>query len=283
LLIKRGFEVNHLSRSKGASLQPHQLHWDPKNGILDPEYLEGAAAIVHLAGAPIAEKRWTKARKKVIIDSRVKSTDLLYRSVSQLKNPPKKFISASGVGFYGAVSLEHTFTEEHKAGNDFLGHCCWLWEKSAKAFEKLGLEVSIFRTALVLSNDGGALEKLVPPIRYGLGAPLGNGKQSVPWIHLDDLCAMYIAAIEKDLKGVYNAVAPEAITNKRLTSSIASVLGKPLWLPNVPGFLLKIALGEMAIMLLEGTDIASEKIRSAGFTFQYPQLKPALEATLLKS
>ncbi len=275
LLKSKGHQVSILSRNKTS--EPTIFYWDINNNYIDSEAITSAEYIIHLAGAGIADKRWTKARKKVLIDSRVKSTNLLFNKVKELNPNLKGFISASGIGYYGAITSQNIYSETDKPGNDFLSKICILWEKAILKFNSLNIRTVVLRTGVVFSKEGGALEKISKPIKLGFGAALGSGEQYIPWITTEDLCNMYLEAIDnKDIKGIYNAVSPEHITNKTLTLTIAKKFKKHLWLPNVPSFILKIMLGELAIILLEGSRVSSKKIRSTGFKFKSPTLKDAL-------
>jgi uncharacterized protein len=281
LLIAKGYNVLHLNREVTGREPVETFKWDPLKGEIDSECVEKADYIIHLAGASIGDKKWSNSRKELIIESRVKSADLLFNKVQAHPNNLKAFISASGIGVYGTVTKEHIFSEEDAAAKDFTGFSCELWEKAADKFLTLGKRVVKLRTAVVLGKGGGALEVIAKPFRLYAGAELGSGKQYFPWIHINDLCALYIKAIEDEkMTGVYNAVAPQHVTNSQLTKAIAEVLDKPLFLPNVPAFALKLALGEMANLVLKGSRVSAQKILNTGYKFQYPELKPALEDTL---
>ncbi|WP_457618592.1 TIGR01777 family oxidoreductase [Lutibacter sp.] len=233
--------------------------------------------IIHLAGAGIANKRWSKSRKKGLIDSRIKTTNLLYEKVKELNPNLKGFIAASGIGFYGAITSSKIFTEKDENGGDFLSLVCKLWEKASNQFNTLSIRTVIFRTGIVFSKNGGALQKIIKPIKLGFGSPIGSGNQFMPWIHLEDLCNMYIEAIENpSLKGIYNAVAPQHITNKFLTQEITKILKMKIWLPKIPSLVFKIIFGEMAIILLKGSRVSSDKISKTGFKFKFPDLESAL-------
>jgi len=198
--------------------------------------------------------------------------------VKELNPNLKGFIAASGIGFYGATTSEKIYNEKDAPGNDFISEICKVWEKASLQFDSINIRTVIFRTGVVLAKEGGALEKLSQPIKLGVGAALGSGKQYIPWIHLNDLCNMYVEAIENsEIKGIYNAVAPEHVTNKSLTKMIAKNLKIPLWLPNIPAFVMKLILGKMAIILLEGSRVSSEKILATGFQFKYPTIEEAIQ------
>ena len=275
LLTKKGHKVNILSRSK--SHNPSIFQWDIKNNFIEEEAIKKADYIIHLAGAGIADKRWTTERKQILINSRVTSANLLFNKVKELNPTLKGFISASGVGFYGATTSTEIFNETDLPGQDFLSEICKKWENASLQFNKLNIRTVILRTGVVLTKKGGALEKMTQPIKFGLGAALGSGKQYMPWIHIDDLCAMYLSTIENiEISGIYNAVAPEHCTNKTFSKTIATVLKKPFFLPNIPAFLLKIGLGELSCILLEGSKVSSIKIVKTGFKFEFPTLNTAL-------
>lgn len=272
LLRKKGYNIFILSRSSTDA--PNTYYWNIKDGYIEPKAIEEADYIIHLAGAGIADSRWSKSRKKELVNSRVKSTKLLFEKITALNPNLKGFIAASGIGYYGAITSEKIFRESDGAGTDFLATICKLWEKESMKFDTLNIRTVIFRTGVVLSKNGGALEKISHPIKLGVGSSLGSGNQYIPWIHITDLCNMYINAIENaELHGIYNAVSPEHITNSELTNSIAASLKKKIRLPNVPSFVLKTLLGKMAVILLEGSRVSSEKISNTGFKFEFKTLK----------
>lgn len=280
-LHRQGHEVGLLSRSENNDGTFKTYKWNIKDNYLDPEALESCDYIIHLAGAGIADKAWTAGRKKEIIESRVLSTDLLYNQVKKHKTPLKAFISASAVGYYGQVTSNKNFTEKDKSANDFVGKTCFLWEQAAEQFENLGIRTVRLRIGVVLMEKGGALEKMVQPIRMGFGSPLGSGKQYIPWIHVDDLIGMFYKALTSDdMSGAYNAVAPEPASNAEFTRILARALNKKLWLPNVPAFVLKALLGDRASLVLKGSRVSSQKIESTGFTFKYASLETALKNLL---
>ena len=277
-LQEKGYQVALLSRSAKSDLSFPVYPWNPDKGEMDDKALDYADYIIHLAGVNIGDKRWTPHRKQQILESRVKSGELLLNALAKRKSKPKAFISASAIGYYGAVSSDAIFDETAPAHSDFLGQTCESWEGVADRFKENGVRSVKIRTGIVLSKQGGALSKLSLPIRYGVGAPIGSGKQYMPWIHIEDLCGIFIHAIEHpQLAGAYNAVAPEHITNRELTKRIARGLRKPLWLPNIPSSFLRLLFGEMSAMLLQGSRVSSDKIRATGFSFQYPKIDPALQ------
>jgi uncharacterized protein (TIGR01777 family) len=277
-LQDKGYEVAVLSRSKNPDTSVPGYFWDIDRGEIDRAALNNCDYIIHLAGANIGEKRWSRKRKQEILNSRIKSTELIFNNIDKNNSRLKAIISASAIGYYGAITSPHIYDESDPPAGDFLGQTCRAWEQGVDIFTEMGIRVVRIRTGIVLSRQGGALAKLMRPIKFGLGAPLGQGNQYMPWIHMDDLCAIYIHALEnKDMHGAYNAVAPEHITNKAFTNKIAQILNKPYWFPNIPAATMKMLFGEMAVMLLKGSRISSDKIRNAGFTFQYPDLDSALQ------
>jgi hypothetical protein len=276
LLREKDHAVFILSRTKTDN--PNTFYWNLAERYIDSEAIIKADYIIHLAGEGIADKRWTKERKRLLINSRVDSANLLFEKVKELNPNLKGFISASGIGYYGATTSEKIYNENDVSGRDFVSAICKVWEKAAKQFNKINVRTVILRTGVVLSKEGGALEKLSQPIKLGVGTALGSGEQYIPWIHLEDLCNMYLYAIENEkIKGIYNAVAPDHLTNNSLTKIIANKLKKPLWLPNIPAFVMKILLGKMAVIILEGSRVSSEKIMATGFKFKYPNSKEALD------
>jgi uncharacterized protein len=277
LLIDKNYEVRHLGRVKRNIENVKSFVWDIEKREIEKGALTGCNYIIHLAGEGIADGKWTKERKKKITDSRVISAKLLFDKVKEEASPLIAFISASGINYYGAVTSEKIFFEDDPPAKTFIGECCRLWEKEADLFTSISRVVK-YRTAVVLSKKGGALKKIAAPINLGLGSTLGSGLQYVPWIHIEDICKLYLFALENtELSGVYNAVADEANTNKSLTKVIAKVLHRPLFLPNIPSFLLKIIFGEMSCLVLEGSRASNRKIKDAGFVFKYNKLDDAVE------
>lgn len=278
-LLQKGYQVWHLSRNKKKGIP--SFTWDVENGIMDTKALEGVDAIVHLAGAGVADKRWTESRKKEILESRTKSSALLYKTLAGANHSVKSVISASAIGYYGFGFGEEVFKEDSRSGNDYLAQVTKQWEESVDTISSLNLRVVKLRIGIVLSNKGGALVEMARPIRWGIGAALGNGKQYLSWIHLDDVCAMFIKAVEDEtMQGAYNAVSGDWVTNKVLTQRIAKVLKKPLLLPNVPTFVMKILIGEMAVIVINGSKISADKIKETGFVFRYSNLEKALESLM---
>lgn len=279
LLLQREYGVSHLSRSKKQGIKT--FVWDVEKGELDPEALQDVDTVIHLAGEGVADKRWTKKRKQQILESRTRSTALLVKHLNENQSV-KTLICASAIGYYGFNSGDAELNEESPAGNDFLAQVVKQWESQADKIKNKRL-VKI-RIGIVLSHNGGAFVEMTRPIRFGFGAPLGTGTQQISWIHIDDLCKMFIYVMEHEqMKGAYNATGPYAVTNKELTQKIAHALHKPLWLPPVPAFVLKMMLGEMADIVLNGSVVSSEKIQQAGFKFKFSDLDSALKDLLQQS
>lgn len=273
LLLERGHTVSHLGRSKKPGSIP-SFTWNVEAGTMDPEALKNIDAVIHLAGAGIADEPWSVKRKREILESRTKSTALLVRELNKGGNDVRVLVSGSAIGFYGMTLTDTLFTENDKAGTDFLAEVVKAWEHEADLLKEKRL-VKI-RTGVVLSKTDGALKEIAQPVRFGFGAPLGTGKQYVSWIHIDDICNMFIKAVEDEsMHGPYNGVTG-AVTNRALTQAIAKTLRKPLWLPAVPAFALKLFLGEMSYLVLYGSNVSSAKIRQAGFVFKFDDLGDAL-------
>jgi len=284
LLQERDHEVGLLSRSQLDRDGVVSFVWDPDRGSIDGEAIRWADAIIHLAGAGIADQRWTEKRKQLIISSRQRSGDLLYKALKDSQKPLEAFVGASAVGYYGGKSRVGNFQEDDAPAADFQSITCQKWEASSRQVQELNIRTVILRVGVVLTTGGGALPKMALPIRFGIGSPLGSGKQAVPWIHIDDVCGIFIKALEdKQMDGVFNAVAPEPVSNGDLTRGIARVLHRPLMFPRVPGFVLKLILGEMSEIVLEGNQVSSAKILGTGFSFKHATLDQALENLYTKS
>lgn len=280
LLLQRGHQVSHLGRQAKSGKVPSYV-WDLANGKLDTDALNGIDTIIHLAGAGIADKRWSAKRKDEILSSRVDSTKLLHATLAKGNHQVKNFISASAVGFYGFALGTEIFTEETKPGTDYLASVTKAWEDEVDKIAVLPIRIAKLRIGIVLSKEGGALKSMLLPIKLGVGSPLGTGKQGISWIHIDDLCRMFIhLVVNKQLSGAFNGTGKYTVDNAELTKQIARVISRPLFLPNVPSFVLKIILGEMADMVVRGSYVSSEKIQATGFTFQYPELLGALKNLL---
>jgi len=273
LLQSKGYEVRLLSRSENPNTKYKTFVWDLYKGYINEQAFEDVDYIIHLAGAGIADKKWSEARKKVLIDSRVESTKLLLQYVKNLNISLKAFISSSAVGYYGSITSEIIFKEDDNPGNDFLAEICKLWEASIFQFQSESIRTVAIRTGIVLSQNGGALKKMKTPVI----SALGNGLQYMPWIHIDDLCELYIKAIEDSkVEGAYNGVAPEHETNKSFSKKLAKAFKRPFLPIGAPAFVLKAVFGEMATILLNGSRISAQKTSDSGFDFSFPKLNDAL-------
>lgn len=279
MLLAKGWQVVHLGRrERGGKVRT--FRWDPAKSYVDPAAFEGVTKVVNLAGASIAGKRWTESYKREILDSRIQTTRLLFEQLSKNRGTVNRVISASAIGFYGAGSDSDIFSEEHGPGSGFLAEVVSKWEGEARRIGGLGLSLAMVRTGIVLSDKSGALVQMARPIRLGVGAPLGSGGQVISWIHVDDLCGIYLYLMDHDLPGPFNATAPHPVTNEELTKAIARQLKRPLWLPHVPAFVLKIVLGQLAEAVLTGSNVSSRKIATAGYSFSFRDVESALRSLL---
>ena len=280
VLHQKGIPVNYLTTSKDkidSSEDFQGFYWNPGKGEIDLECFRDVQAIINLAGASIA-KRWTPQHKKRVLSSRINSLQTLKKGLEQSENTEVEcLVSASAIGIYPDSVCDYYDEQTEKVDDGFLGHVVTKWEAEAGTFQSLGLDVAKIRIGLVLSSDGGALPKMAVPVKNFIGAPVGSGDQWQSWVHLEDLAQIFVFAVENNLAGVYNAVAPNPVTNTKLTKELARVLDRPLWLPNVPAFLLKAILGEMSTLLLASQRVSSKKIEDEGFTFQYTNICQALK------
>ena len=276
VLLEKGYEVSVLSRNAKPIPQVKVYSWDVHAGKIDEKAFDGVTAIIHLAGENIAAGKWTAERKKEIIDSRVDSTALLYRSLHKIKHEVTDFISASAVGFYGDCGDE-ILTEDTEAGFGFMADCCAAWENAVDQGKSLGLRIVKLRTGIVLDKNGGALPAMATPVKFLAGAPLGSGKQWIPWIHLDDMIGIYLKGLEDHtLMGTFNSCAPFPVTNETLTKALGRILHRPIWPFSVPAKVLDLLLGEMSAVVLSSTNTSAQKILNAGYAFKYTQLETAL-------
>ncbi|MEO8415158.1 MAG: TIGR01777 family oxidoreductase [Ginsengibacter sp.] len=290
-LAGNNFEVIILSRNKNKSSGNPKItysFWDVKKQIIDINALKKADHIIHLAGAGVMDKKWTPAYKNEIIESRTKSSELLVNTLKENTNQVKSFISASAIGWYGPDSepLLHVdgFIETDPADKSFLGNACLVWESSVDPVAAMGIRLVKLRTGIVLSNEGGAFKEFKMPLRFGVAGILGDGKQMVSWIHIDDICRMYVEAMENDsVRNVYNAVAPLPVTNKKLIIATAEKLRNKFYIPiHVPTFFLKLFLGQKSVEILKSATVSDKKIKLAGFTFLYPTIESALDELINK-
>jgi uncharacterized protein len=281
ILAKAGHEVRLLSRSGNAAGPYPAFAWYPEKNVLDPQALEQVDYVINLSGAGIADKPWTPARKKLIIDSRVKGNLLLRQELAALPQPPKAFVSSAAVGYYGMVEGNAWVDESHAPGKGFLPESCVAWEGSIRAMTNTGIRTVGLRVGVVLAKTGGALPKLVQPFKFGVAPYFGNGQVWMPWIALDDVCRMFQFALENEsMQGMYNAVAPHPARNIELVETALSVLGSKAIKVPTPPFALRIALGEMADVVLTGAKASAQKMADEGFEWEYQELRGALEAVL---
>jgi uncharacterized protein (TIGR01777 family) len=284
-LLKKGYSVIILSRQNNSQLatgNPSYANWNVEQQTIDKEVIAKADYIIHLAGAGVADKRWTPKRKQEIISSRVNSSKLIVDSLKTIPNKVKAVVSASAIGWYGAdpvIPNPKSFEENNVADESFLGSTCKQWEESIEPVTQSGKRLVKLRIGIVLSKEGGALKGFLKPLKFGFAAILGSGKQIISWIHIDDLVNMFISAIEKEkINGVYNAVAPYPVSNKELTLQLARVMKGRFFTPvHVPSLILKLILGEMSIEVLKSATVSCSKIQLEGFDFRFPLLKDALD------
>ena len=283
LLAQQQYRVIHLSRTEKKQARFPAYRWDTKTAYVDPEALQQADYIINLAGAGIADSHWTAARKKELIESRTQTTNLLYNACQQQNTWPKAYLASSAVGYYGNRKDE-LLTEESKLGTGFLAECCDLWEQAGASFQQSPTRLVVLRIGLVLSTQDGALPKLLLPLKAGLSSYFGDGQQWYPWIHIDDLCNMFIHALHTEsIKGVYNAVAPNPVRNIDFARQLGEATQKsPLIVP-APAFALRLGMGEMADVVLNSTRCSSQKIEATGFAFQFSDLVPALRDVIKES
>jgi uncharacterized protein (TIGR01777 family) len=272
-----GYTVNILTRSKSNPLQ-HVYNWNSVEKTVDPEALEGVGCIINLAGAGIADKKWSSSRKQELIASRVQPAHFLAEILAERKEITH-YISASGINCYGYKNDAKVYTEKDPFGDDFLSQVVKQWEAAADSMPA-HVKVAKVRISVVLTKEGGALPKIAQPIRLYAGAALGSGKQWMPWISMHDLCCMFEHLVTNELAGVYNGLA-DASTNKEFTQKLAKALKKPLWLPNVPAFVMRLLLGEMATVVLDGLNASNEKIKATGFSFTHKTLDEAFKSLKL--
>lgn len=279
----KGFNVHYLttSKSKLATESNYKgFFWNPNNNEIDHSCFDGVSTVINLVGASIS-KRWTESYKKEILESRTKTAQLLQDTIRLYNYNIKHVVSASAIGIYPS-SFTNYYDEAYDQNSDsFLGMVVAQWEDAIDGFKELGCKVAKIRIGLVLARQGGALPEIIKPIKFGAGAAFGNGKQWQSWIHVTDLANIFLHVVAHKLEGVYNGVAPNAVTNSELTKTVAKVLHRPLIMPNIPKPLMKLILGEMYMLLFESQRVSSDKIKAKGFYFKYANLKPALIDILL--
>jgi uncharacterized protein (TIGR01777 family) len=291
-LIERDYDIVILSRKKNLSSVNPKItysYWNVGEKIIDAEVVKKADHIIHLAGAGVMDKKWTDDYKKKILESRTKSAELIISCLKENDHNVKTFVSASAIGWYGedAKPLERKegFIESDLPSNDFLGETCLLWESSTEPVLANGIRLVKLRTGIALSNNGGAFKEYKTPLNFGLATILGSGKQIVSWIHIDDLCRMYCTAIEDIyLRGSYNAVAPEPVSQKKLILTLGQRMRNKFFIPvYVPSFILKLIFGKRSIELLKSATVSNKKIKASGFTFLFPSIESAVDELITNS
>ncbi len=291
LLTAKGYNVIILTRQTSLlGIRQSNIsyaQWNIVNQTIDTTAIAQADYIIHLAGANVAEKRWTVKRKNEIIETRTQSSALLVKALKEVPNKVKAIVSASAIGWYGAnttESAQNGFKEDATHDHQFLGETCKLWEESIRSVEALGKRLVKLRIGIVLSKDGGVIKEFLKPLQLGVAAIIGNGKQVISWIHIDDVCRMFMYALENEnLSGVYNAVAPKPATNQQLTIALAKRCTQFFIPVYIPKFILQWVLGEMSIEVLKSVTVSSQKIVASGFKFNYETIDEALQQLLAKN
>ena len=277
-----GINVHYLTTSKSklsTDTNYKGFYWNPNNNEIDHTCFEGVSAIINMVGASIS-KRWTASYKKEILESRTKTAQLLQDTIKTHNYSIDQVVSASAIGIYPTSLVNYYEEDNTEISESFLGKVVHEWEAAVDGFKSLGCKVAKIRIGLVLAEEGGALPEIVKPIKFGAGAAFGSGEQWQSWIHVEDLAALFVFALQNNFEGIYNGVAPNPVSNEELTKAAASVLSRPLILPNIPKFAMKLVLGEMHILLFESQRVSSQKIEATGFNFKFANLRPALEDLL---
>lgn len=274
----KGFECRLLTRDLQKCDQHTYFHWNVTESYIDPKAFKDVDVIINMTGENIGAKKWSLARKKSLLHSRIQPLELIYKLLSDTEHHIKHIISSSAVGYYGMVTNEHIYKENDQAGNDFLAKICIAWEDKALQFGHLQIPTTILRKGVVLGKDGGMVMRLKPLASIGLSTALGSGRQYLPWIAIEDLCHMYAFIIEHKAYGIYNAVSSDMVTMNDFARAMSQTQTIPKWSPNAPVFLIKAMMGDMAQMLLEGSRVSNDKIKRAGFKFKHDELAPYLKS-----
>lgn len=280
--LAKNYTIHYLTTSRDKIVTEKNykgFYWNPSSQEIDANCLNGIETIINLAGASIS-KRWTTSHKKAILNSRIDSLQLLHQLLSENTHSVKHVCSASALGIYPSSFTKKYDESDEEVSTSFLGEVVETWESEIDSFQSLGLKVSKIRIGIVLSKNGGALTEMVKPVKLGVAAALSSGKQWQSWIHVSDLAKLFLFSVEAKLTGIYNGVASNPVTNKEMTNAIAKQLDKPFILPNVPAFIMKLMLGEMSSIVLESQYLKNEKIKNAGFDFEYDTIEDALTACL---
>lgn len=284
-LIERNFQVIILTRNKkDVSGNPNitYSYWNVEKEILDPDILKKTDYIVHLAGAGVMDKSWTADYKKTIVESRTKSAELIIKNLKEIDHHVKAFVSSSAIGIYGhdpkPLNRKEGFIESDIPAHNFLGETCVLWEAASEPVKLMGIRRVVLRQGIVLANEGGALKEFKMPLKFGVATIFGSGRQVLSWIHIDDVCRMFCESIENDyVNGVYNAVAPEPVSQKRFMNILGEKIRYRFFIPmHVPVFILKLILGKRSVEILKSATVSDKKIKATGFTFLYPSIEAAL-------
>lgn len=283
LLQDDGYKIRYLSRSKQQIKDVEVFQWNPSKGEIELGALENLHGLIHLAGANVGEKAWTDKQRKRILDSRLDSTKLLVEELETLEAKPSAIVSASAIGYYMGQAGGVVFKEADRAGEGFLSVVTQKWENATDDFRTLNVPSTQLRIGIVLSTKGGALQKLLLPAKLFAGTHIGDGSQRMSWIHLEDVASMMKFCIESKMEGVYNAVAPQIVTNKSFSRSLRKVLGRFNIAPPFPAFILRLAMGERASLVLEDLAVSNEKIQSTGFEFKFKDLDVALKDLISRS
>jgi len=283
LLQDDGYKIRYLSRSKQQIKDVEVFQWNPSKGEIELGALENLHGLIHLAGANVGEKAWTDKQRKRILDSRLDSTKLLVEELEKLEAKPSAIVSASAIGYYMGQAGGVVIKEADRAGEGFLSEVTQKWENATDDFRTLNVPSTQLRIGIVLSTKGGALQKLLLPAKLFAGTHIGDGSQRMSWIHLEDVASMMKFCIESKMEGVYNAVAPQIVTNKSFSRSLRKVLGRFNIAPPLPAFILRLAMGERASLVLEDLAVSNEKIQSTGFEFKFKDLDVALKDLISRS
>ena len=275
-ILKNNIEVVHVTSNISSKYDVKNYFWNWEKNEIDENCFTGVSHIVHLAGAGIAAKAWTKKRKEQIVKSRVLTTRLMLSKITEQSLPISTFISASAVGIYGAQKSEKIFNEEDEPFEDFMGNCCKQWENSVDKFEKISRVIKL-RLGVILDKNYGALPRIANMVKNGIGSPLGDGQQYMPWIHIEDAVNIFFnSIINEKISGTFNVVSSDYITNSELTKKIGEVFNKKIWLPNVPSFVLKFLYGEMSDTILKGVKVSNEKLKEIELKLKYEKIEDAL-------
>lgn len=284
LCHEEGIRVHYLttSKSKIQDLDNYKgFYWNPKEGIIEPKAFKNVTAVINLAGMSVSN-RWTSSNRKEIYNSRIDAANLIYETLQNHSNQVTHYISASAVGIYPPSHTAMYTEESTEVDTSFLGEVVQDWEAAANRLKDLGARVAILRTGVVLDANEGAFPKIIRPIKMGIGSPLGSGKQWMSWIHVEDVASIYIHCLKRGTQGVVNAVAPSPVTNAYMTKRVAECLNKELWAPKVPKFILKIVLGSMATLAVDGQLVHSNRLKEEGFRFRFVNVESAIKNLLAK-